>query len=428
MTLNRFYPDGNENFEWFPDERLCEVKMELTFPEKYSILGPVVGKIEKLVTMASVQGDGKLDDAGLLALADSFDEAASLCSGDTSESLRIKANSLRTGYNMVSIKELNALDDDLSFVGGNISSWYGKHPGGFATCFVSLDNPKLTALCDSVGGFLNMLTDYIATINKRLFLSEVPRFIACDLVFMAGEGAGHPKHIAYFLPEDEGFKNSPIKKTHYLSNVHQTHITNISKDLLRKFTRHNYNGIDTLSLGALGVLSHEYGHFLKLPETNFRIISRWDRWSSIMYQEIAADVFGFLILAEVWGPTLGYYLHETCTYYLGELMRYVNRGFGKFPDSDGMMFQLNYLLDFSAIELCENETRLRVTDPQIMVAAMRSLARCLIECLFKNDCDLLNDFNQRFGVSSIATDKLGGFLFQLNKSPVTSVAYYNSGL
>ena len=428
MTINRFNTMAFSKSDWIPAEQIDEIDMILEFPGEFSALAPVVREIAQLAEGASATGEGKLDNAGLSQLGHLFEKAANLTDGDNAESLMLKAKALKNGYSEDIIRALNALNEDLSFVGGNVSSWYGKRPGGFATCFATQTNHALNKICADVDCFAPALTEYLATINKSLQIREVPKYMVCDLVFMAGEGAGHPKHIAYFLPEDEGFKNSPIKKTHYFSNVHLEQMEKISADLLTRHGNVSYRDADIKALGALGVLSHEYGHFIALPETDFRQASKWNRWSSIMYQEIAADVFGFLILAEVWGPLLGHTAEQCCAYYLGELLRYVNRGFGRFPDSDGMMFQLNYLREFSAIEEFEGQNRLCMKDPQLVLAAMRSLARSLTECLLKNDCSLLADFDERYGVHSPATEQLAPFLQALDSRQTPSLNYRINGL
>ena len=43
-----------------------------------------------------------------------------------------------------------------------------------------------------------------------------------DLLISAGEAAGHPKHFAYFMPEDEGVDGLPLEeqRTLYMRNVH----------------------------------------------------------------------------------------------------------------------------------------------------------------------------------------------------------------
>jgi len=426
MSVNRFNYQVSKQGEWFTSSDFHQVPMELTFPQEYTALASVASHIATLVNTYSMQGDGKLDSGAMSKLADLFEEASYLCSGDTARGLLVKSDVLRQGYSRQAIKELNELNESLSFVGGNISTWYGKVPGGLATCFATTANLQLNEYCETVCHYQDNVHEYICSLNKRLSINEVPKYVVSDLVFMSGEGDNHPKHIAYFLPEDEGFKHSPIKKTCYLSNVHQAKITEISDQLLAEFTTHSYRNLDIKKVGALGVLGHEFGHFVKLPETDFKIASNWNRWQSIMYQEIAADVFGFLILCEVWGPIYGFSTKEVCLYYFGELMRYINRGVNKFPDSDGMLFQLNYLVEFSAVELCENGTKLRIADPEILLAAMRSLGRCLCESLLKNDCELLADLEQRFGIRAIERNGLQQFFDNLSKKKNSSLFYQQS--
>lgn len=423
--MNRFTPTDFKDNGWFSQSDIEEIKFLLNFPSKFSKLLPVVQKIEIFATAASESLTGKFSDEALVELGSLFDELSKGTSGDDRDDLIIKAAALRNGYTDESIKALNEINPEISFVGGNISSWYGKRPGGFATCFANTRRPDLTEMTHWVNEFSNTTTDYLSELNKRLELSETPVFVVSDLVFMSGEGNGHPKHIAYFLPEDEGFKRSRIKKTHYFSNVHQAQIENISAPLLNMFTDLNYDRVDTVELAVLGVLGHEFGHFVTLPETNFGTVSAWDRWASIMYQEIAADVFGFLLLADLWGPLLGYSREASCTYYIGELLRYLNRGFGAFPDSDGMMFQLNYLREFSAVVMSDDKTTLRITSADAVIAAMRSLARTLTESLLKNDVDLLAKLSTRFGTDAPMTNDIVALL-QKSCPRFRSLAYENA--
>ncbi len=425
--MNRFNPASFMKGDWFTSDEVNEIEFPLQLPSEFSAMVPVLRDIDRIVTGASQSSEGKLSQPQIDELAASFDKLAALTDGDNAEDLHIKADALRNGYTPDKITRLNALDSTISFVGGNISSWYGKQPGGFATCFACSKRPDLTSVCDAVGSFEAATQKFLGSISKRINLSEIPKFAVCDLVYMVGEGAGHPKHIAYFLPEDEGFKCSPVKKTHYLSNIHLAQMQRISEPFLNTHTSFNYDNVDKASLGALGVLGHEFGHFVTLPETDFRAVSSWNRWASIMYQEIAADVFGFLLLAE-WGPLLGHSLEACCKYYFGELLRYVHRGFGKFPDSDGMMFQFNYLREFSAVTFSDDQLTFEVSSPEAVVVAMRSLARILVESLFKNDTYLLEEFAKKFGIDAEATNEISQFLLRINASPLSSLAYRNAAI
>ena len=137
MTINRLNTIASSKSDWIATDQIDEIDMVLEFPGEFSALAPVVREIAQLVDDASATGEGKLDQAGLEQLGQLFEKAASLTDGDNAQSLMLKAKALKNGHTDDIIRALNALNEDLSFIGGNISSWYGKRQGGFATCFAT---------------------------------------------------------------------------------------------------------------------------------------------------------------------------------------------------------------------------------------------------------------------------------------------------
>lgn len=329
------------------------------------------------------------DDYDAAAIARCLHGLAALLPGDDDRrALELRAAAVEHGYDEHALAALAALDEQVTIVAGKISTWYGKQPGGLPTAFGCVrdaaDQAPVLAARERIAG----VAPYLLGLHKHLRLGEVPAFTATRLFFMAGEGNRHPKHIAYFLPEDEGVKRSPFKKTYYFANTHRALIDAVSLPLSRRFLDLGRpspaSAAEHGPIPTLGVLAHELGHFVHREGVTFAALNAADRWASITLQELAADVFGTLALAEVLAPALGLSAADVVAYHLGECLRYVDRGLGNFPDSDGMYMQLEYLASFGALALDGATGRLS-GDPETIIAGYRAMARVLADTLLAGD-------------------------------------------
>lgn len=428
--LDRFLIDsdlkGSSSGRFWPGSDLHNpIPLSLEIPQQFLELIPALTKIEGIVNNAMHSFDGVLSVECKRKLADLLNEVShQLSHPDDIRHFNIKSDALREGYSPQMLSELNKLNENLSIVVGNISTWFGKTTEGKATAFAATRSPELDNVIDmlaqSSASSVEML---IFGLHKRLKLAEVPKYRASNLAFMCGEGNSHPKHIAYFLPEDEGYKYSPIKKTHYFSNTHLSLVEGVSIPLLERHTNLPYEISHLKVMACLGVLAHEYGHFIRLDETDFRVASKASRWMSVTLQELAADVFGFLILAESWGYTQGFQLKDVVTYHLGEIFRYINRGFNLFPDSDGMLIQLNYLLSQGALVYNAKDLKFELSDPGMFLASFRSLARLLTETLLSNRTEGMEFLMVNYGTQSEFTQMTMDFYKHLGKEFPKSVEY-----
>ena len=239
---------------------------------------------------------------------------------------------------------------------------------------------------------------------------------------MAGEGNLHPKHIAYFLPEDEGVEGCPDRRTYYFANTHLALLSAVSAPLAARFlevgTTFDPTATRYALIPTLGVLSHELGHFVHRPATTFTPLHEADRWVSAVLQETAADVFGALVLADVWAGPLGLAPADVITYYLAECLRYTSRGLGLFPDSDGMFLQLTYYLRVGALELVDGRL---VGEPAVVLAGLRSLARVLADVLLAGRAEPALAFYRAYGPERPAP--LAGLIAELGLLPAVSVDY-----
>ncbi|KXK61534.1 hypothetical protein AWW66_13180 [Micromonospora rosaria] len=357
------------------------------------------------------------------AVAAAVRRVAGLLPGETDRrAALLRADAVEHGYEEHILKELAGLEEEVTLVAGQVSTWYGKDLRGLPTAFACRRDEQRHADVTRALEFLPDVPPYLTRLHADLRLGELPAFGATELFFMAGEGDLHPKHIAYFLPEDEGVKYSPFKKTYYFTNTHAALVRGVSAPLAAEFlafdTPFEPDAPRFAAIPTLGVLSHEFGHFVQRPATSFAALNAADRWASVVLQEVAADVFGVLILTEVWAERLGLAPADVLAYYLAECLRYVSRGLGHFPDSDGMYLQLSYLVQVGA--LAPDGARL-AGEASVVLAGLRSLARVLADFLLAGEADLALKLYRNHGPAN--AEVLRPLVNELRARPAGSVEY-----
>jgi hypothetical protein len=309
--------------------------------------------------------------------------------GADRQAIELRAKALAEGYSPQILKELMAIHEEFTVVAGLVSTWYGKQKNRMPTAFACRTEQRKQEFVEKTYQYMDQVQAYLKGLHADLYLGEPPVFSSTNLFFMAGEGNRHPKHIAYFLPGDEGVSHSDFRKTCYFSNIHLVLIERFATPLAKRHVNLKEQSatsvLATDAIPVLGVFGHEVGHFIFRPEKNFQSLNKKNRWVSVALQEVVADIFGILILAEVWAEYVGVTRSEVIQYYLSECLRYVDRGLGCFPDSDGMFLQLNYLVQLGALTLEGDNNDCLTGQPEIVIAGLRSLARVLADCVLNGD-------------------------------------------
>jgi hypothetical protein len=339
--------------------------------------------------------------------------------------VELRTRAIERGYDPDILEELAGLDEEITVVAAQVATWYGKEPGGLPTAFACRRDEARQRVVAAALEDLDEVRRYLRGLHADLRLGDIPAFAATQLFFMAGEGNLHPKHIAYFLPEDEGVKHSPFKKTYYFGNTHQALLEKLSTPLAAQFLRVGRQldpaEVRLGTVPALGVLGHELGHSVHRPATDFDPLHRAHRWASAVLQETAADVFGILIAAEVWAARLAIPPADAISYYLAECLRYADRGLGFFPDSDGMFLQLSYFVQLDALAV-EHDGGPRLTgEPGTVLAALRSLARVLADALLAGRAEPAVELYRAFGPETLSP--LRTLVEELRRSPFRSIEY-----
>ncbi|HEV2377243.1 MAG TPA: hypothetical protein VGS19_34405 [Streptosporangiaceae bacterium] len=339
--------------------------------------------------------------------------------------LTLRAQAVCDGYTPDALAELFGVAEDVAVVGGHITTWPGKQAAGLPTAFAcARDKGRQDIVADAIAD-KTAVTDYLRDLHADLRLGELPVFTPTNLFFMAGEGNFHPKHIAYFLPEDEGVKGSAFNKTYYFANTHRALLSCLSAPLAARFLRVGVTfdpaAPQFSAIPVLGVLSHEFGHFVHRPATTFEPLHAESSWISGVLQETAADVFGVLVLTEVWADRLGLSPADVIAYYLAECLRYTSRGLGCFPDSDGMFLQLSYLVQLGALSLEPSPRPCLSGDPGTVLAGLRSLARVLADALLAGEAAPALALHSGFGPGT--PSPLRDLVAEVRGLPLTSVEY-----
>jgi len=377
----------------------------------------------------SKRADGQsafnFNNTGVISQA-MLEVATCFAPGADRQAIELRAKALAVGYSPQILKELLAIHEECTVVAGLVSTWYGKQKNRMPTAFACRKEQRKQEFVEKTYQCTDQVQAYLKGLHTDLSLSEPPVFSSTNLFFMAGEGNRHPKHIAYFLPGDEGVSHSDFRKTCYFSNVHLALIerfaTPLAKRHLNLKEQSATSALATDSIPVLGVFGHELGHFIFRPEKNFQSLNKKNRWVSVSLQAVVADVFGILILAEVWAEHVGVTRSEIIQYYLSECLRYVDRGLGYFPDSDGMFLQLNYLVQLGALTLEGDNNDCLAGQPEVVIAGLRSLARVLADSVLNGDEVLALALYKTYGPEN--RKPLQSLLNGLVKNPPKALAYH----
>ncbi|HVQ57752.1 MAG TPA: hypothetical protein VMS60_02480 [Solirubrobacterales bacterium] len=401
-----------------------EPNLEHGFDERIGALRDVIEE-EWLRARTEEGGTGFADPSAVASALRSLVEFLP-AEGDR-QALTLRADAVEDGYRAEALEALSALSEDVTFVAARISTWYGKHLRRMPTAFGCQLDPQHQRLVREAMASEEDARHYLQSLHADLQLSEVPAFAPSRLFFMAGEGNLHPKHIAYFLPSDEGVRHSPFKKTYYFVNTHEKLLREQSMKLGGRYLEvgpaFDLDDPEQAAIPTLGVFAHEVGHSVMRPSSSYKGLNELDRWASVVLQEVAADVFGALLLAEAWETQFGYSREAAISYYLSECVRYANRGLGHFPDSDGMYLQLSYLTNLGALRLVQDEGTKLVGDPAVVIAGLRSLARVLADTLLGGTAEAASDVYATFGPGSSKGDVLSPLIDELRGEAAESIEY-----
>jgi hypothetical protein len=178
-----------------------------------------------------------------------------------------------------------------------------------------------------------------------------------DLLISAGEAAGHPKHFAYFMPEDEGVDGLPLEeqRTLYMRNVHLARYSVITIPLAEALLAGPMRATEVPVGTTLmpWIRGHDHGHNVVVPSTNY------DAWMETLgiepfmaLQEAIADVYGYLMtISDPWREITGASRLEMAATHIAELLHYMRRGPKYYGDPGAAYVELSFLAENGFVEI-----------------------------------------------------------------------------
>jgi|SRR5689334_19837140 len=204
-----------------------------------------------------------------------------------------------------------------------------------------------------------------------------------ELLISAGEAAGHPKHFAYFMPEDEGVDNLPLseQRTLYMRNVHLARYREITIPLGEVLLSGPMATAEAPIEETLmpWIRGHDHGHNVIVPETSY------DSWMEklgiepfMALQEAIADVYGFLLtISEPWRTIAGVSRLDMAATHIAEMLHYLRRGPRYYGDPGAAFVELSFLAENGFVAIDE---RGRIEwDEDGFCSGMAALAAALTE-------------------------------------------------
>lgn len=294
---------------------------------------------------------------------------------------------------------------------GPLSTWLGKSRAMFYSAFFGTPNRSLQRVSDCVDEhFSEALERLASTLGAPLQALPHCAYKIVDLFGIAGEANYFPKHFAYFMPEDQGVKYSPVKRTIVFSNTYRNLYDKIALEQAPLF---NWRAADLPAPDEVErylitwFRGHDLGHSIVLAQTRFGQLSKHDRWGSMVIQEALADVFGFLLsVDERIASSLALEPAKLIRMYVLELFRYLRRGPRQFPDAGSAYIQLRLLQDAGVIGGTPSSGLTVDTDG--FVVAIRAIAQSLISAALTDDLQQFERFIGQYCPHRIEGDLLFG--------------------
>jgi hypothetical protein len=253
-----------------------------------------------------------------------------------------------------------------------------------------------------------------------------------DLLVSAGEAAGHPKHFAYFMPEDEGVDGLPLReqRTLYMRNVHLARYRVITIPLAEKLLKGPMRAAEAPIEETLmpWIRGHDHGHNVIVASTAY------DSWMEklgiepfMALQEAIADVYGFLMtISDAWLSLTGVSRLDMCATHIAELLHYLRRGPKYYGDPGAAYVELSFLAEEGYVEI---DDKGRVTwDEEGFCKGMAALASALTEATVAAPDEAGSEaFLARYGwpTETAAMRTFEAMREELANVP-TSIAFYRS--
>jgi hypothetical protein len=357
-----------------------------------------------------------------LEAANALEELARLVHDDDSRrGATLRAMILRGGDRKQLATDIAALDEkELVVFCGDLTTWLGKSRQTYFSSFFAVPDQHHQRIADTADRCLHhAFNELLSRVDPHLQLAPICSFKVTNLIAAAGEANLYPKHFAYFLPEDEGVKYAECKRTVVFMNTYLALFKVIAMEESRSYITVTDGGLRIAEIGDYLIAwfrGHDIGHSITRSETDFRSISRTDRWASMVLQEVLADVFGFLLcMTEAWRASLSLDPAVVCQIYCYEMLRYLRRAPSDFPDAGAAFVQLRFLIEHGFAKFDHYAGKISISSAEMM-KGMTLLAKQLVQEVLANDVDATMRFANRYcpHLNPTALDGMGAFLSRSN--------------
>ncbi|MFP5389508.1 MAG: hypothetical protein ACLGG5_09455 [Thermoleophilia bacterium] len=295
-------------------------------------------------------------------MAERMRELADLLDEDSAAAVRLRAKALAGGIEhreMTLELARGGPPPAFEIVCGPLCTWRMKTRIGLHSFVAAArDEPQqalLNELDDSLEQALASVEAEIGASGLRVPF-KLPMNVT-NLLISAGEAAGHPKHFAYFMPEDEWVDGLPIEeqRTLYMRNVHLARYTEITIPLAEALLSGPMRAAEVPIGETLmpWIRGHDHGHNVVVPATCY------DRWMEALgiepfmaLQEAVADVYGFLMtISDAWLGITGVSRLDMCATHMAELLHYLRRGPKYYGDPGAAYVELSFLAENGFVEI-----------------------------------------------------------------------------
>jgi len=370
-------------------------------------------------------------------MAEGLRELADLVDTDSAEVIRLRAKGLAGGVDHRAMTlEIagSGRPPALEIVCGPLCTWRMKTRIGLHSFLAAARDEEQQELLDQLD---DALDDALRAVEAEIGATgmgvpfKLPMNVT-NLLLSAGEAAGHPKHFAYFMPEDEGVDGLALEeqRTLYMRNVHLARYRVITIPLAETLLKGPMRAADAPIEETLmpWIRGHDHGHNVIVPATCY------DEWMEklgiepfMALQEAIADVYGFLMtISPAWMEINNYSRLDMCATHMAELLHYLRRGPKYYGDPGAAFVELSFLAENGFVEI---DDKGRVSwDEEGFCRGMAALGSALTEATVGAPDERGSEaFLERYGwpAETAAMRTWNAMREELTNVP-TSIAFYRT--
>jgi hypothetical protein len=333
--------------------------------ETMPLLLALAAQSEALRSLQTSEAEALSEEAASVLrgeLAETMRELAELIDPESAEIVRLRAKGLAGGIDhreMTLQIARSGPPPAFEVLCGPLCTWRMKTRVGLHSFLAAArDEPQqelLDRLDDSLEEALEEVGAEIGVEGMHVPF-KLPMNVT-DLLISAGEAAGHPKHFAYFMPEDEWVDGLPLEeqRTLYMRNVHLARYRTITIPLAETLLEGPMSAAEAPISDTLmpWIRGHDHGHNVIVPSTCY------DDWLNdlgiepfMALQEAIADVYGFLMtISDTWREITGVSRLDMCATHVAELLHYMRRGPKYYGDPGAAYVELSFLAENGYVEI-----------------------------------------------------------------------------